>query len=199
MLIDLFKNKIKSLALIFPVVLISLITIGSCLGPNPPEAPFNSTLSFLGEFVGIENCGGGLEPELFEVSVVDDQNIPLNGVKVYFDLSFANQNSLIIDTDGNGIPDAPLLQMVNNDACPGGCLNTDIELFFEMGAFVPSRFETETDRYGVAEVLIIFPGYRSIYDTTRQFLSAESVTLSVSSGSNFTSNNFGVNAGCDEE
>ena len=190
------KNKIKRLVLISSVVVISFGTIIGC-GPNPPDAPFGSTLTFVPAVDAINLCGIFLEPTLFRVLVQNPAGEPINDTVVNFDLSFANENSLIVDTDGNGLPDARLLQMVDNTACsPLNCLNTPIELWFAQGAFVDSPFETTTDDNGVAQVVVLVPGFLNVFNETGQVLAAEA-TMTAFSGAQVITEDFDVNQDCE--
>lgn len=199
---DIFKNIKKmtknKLITIISLVAISFGTIGGCGGANPPQAPFGSALTFIQALEDINICGEGLEPQLFRVLVTNEAGSPLNDVSVNFDLGFASENSLIIDTDGNGIPDARIFQMVDNDACsPNKCLNTPLEEWFISGAFVDSPYETTSNDSGVAEVVIIFPGFFNIFDETGQVLGADPTTLFAFSGSATESVEITVNADCE--
>jgi len=189
------KNKLIT---VFSLIVISIGIIGGCGGSNPPEAPFGSTLTFIQAVEDIQICGEGLEPRLFQVVLTDPVGNPLNGVSVNFDLVFGTENSLLIDTDGNGIPDARLFQMVDNEACsPNKCMNTPIDEWFISGAFVDSPFETITDDTGVAQVVIIFPGFFNIFNDTGQLLAADPTTLTVFSASSTESIEISVNSDCE--
>ena len=191
------KNKIRSLAVIFTIVLISFGSLGGCGGANPPVAPFGSTISFIPGVDSINICGDGLEPRLIRTLITNGEGEPLNNVQLNYDLSFGTENSLLIDTDGNGLPDARILQMVDNNACfPRKCMNTPLELWFGMGAFVDSPFNTITNDSGVSEVVIIFPGFLNIFNETGQVLAAET-TLTAFSGSAVVSEEIDVNQDCD--
>jgi len=188
------KNKLIT---VFSLVVISIGIIGGC-GSNPPEAPFGSTLIFIQSVEDIQICGDGLEPRLFQVVVTNAAGSPLNDVLVFFDLVFGTENSLLIDTDGNGDPDARLFQMVDNDSCsPNKCMNTPIEEWFLSGAFVDSPFETTTNNSGVTEVVIIFPGFFNIFNETGQVLGADPTTLTAFSGANAESVEITVNSDCE--
>ena len=192
------KNKIRSLAVVFSVVLISFGTIGGCGGANPPVAPFGSTITFLQIVDSISICGDGLEPRLIRTLVTNSEGSPINNTQVNYDLTFGGENSLLIDTDGNGLPDARILQMVDNNACsPQKCMNTPLELWFGMGAFVDSPFNTITNDSGVSEVVIIFPGFFNIFDETGQVLATDPTTLTAFSGSAVVSQEIDVNSDCE--
>lgn len=193
------KNKIRILTVIFSVFLIGFGTIGGCGGANPPVAPFGSTITFVPAVDDINLCGIFLEPVLFRALVTNEEGEPLNDTKVNFDLSFAGENSFIIDTNGDGLPDARLLQLVDNKACsPLKCLNTPIEEWFEQGAFVDSPFETTTNDSGVAEVVVLVPGLLNIFNETGQILAAEA-TMTAFSGSAVQTVDFDVNQDCEFE
>lgn len=190
------KNKIVA---VFSLIAISIGSVGGC-GANPPEAPFGSELSFLQSIEGINICGEGLEPRLFRVLVTDGAGNPLNDVSTNFDLVFGTENSLLIDTDGNGEPDSRIFQMVDNDACsPNKCMNTPIEEWFASGAFVDSPYETTSNATGVAEVVVIFPGFTNIFPETGQLLGADPTTLFVFSGPASLSQEITVNDECEDE
>ena len=189
------KNKLIT---VFSLVVISIGIIGGCGGSNPPVAPFGSSITFIQSVEDIQICGDGLEPRLFQVVVTNAEGSPLNGVLLSFDLIFGTENSLIIDTDGNGDPDSKLFQMVDNDACsPNKCMNTPIEEWFLSGAFVDSPYETTSNNSGVAEVGVLFPGFLNIFDETGQLLGADPTTLSAFSGSATASQEITVNADCE--
>ena len=74
-------------------------------------------------------------------------------------MSFANENSLVVDTNGDGVSDARALQLVDNNACePEQCIQTSITEWFGMGAFVDSPFDMLTDSRGIAFVIILVSG-----------------------------------------
>ncbi|NIP29442.1 MAG: hypothetical protein GTO02_03620 [Candidatus Dadabacteria bacterium] len=187
------KIIISSTLLIF----LSFGIIGGC-GSNPPSAPFGSTISLVPAPGDISICGIGLEPLLVRALVTNLDGLPLNGVEVEFFLSFAGEGSILVDTDGNGLPDAQLLQLVDNDACqPENCIATPIPQWFSSGAFVASSFSELTDDNGVAEVVILVPGLLNIFDDTGQLLGADPATLTVVSGSSVAIQEFAVNTDCD--
>ena len=188
------KNKLIT---VFSLVVISIGIIGGC-GSNPPEAPFGSTLTFILGLEAINICGEGIEPDIYQVLVTNAEGSPLNDVLVSFNIGFGSENSLLIDTDGNGDPDSRIFQMVDNDACsPNKCMNTPIEEWFISGAFVDSPFETTSNNSGVAEVVVLFPGFFNIFNETGQLLGADPTTLSAFSGSATTSQEITVNADCE--
>jgi len=153
----------------------------SCVGGNPPHAPFGSTVLFISEPGDILIPPNALEPSEFEALVTNPDGEPLNDVIVVFQLSFATQNSIIVDTNGDGLPDSRALQLVDPDACPGGCLNNPISTWFAFGAFVDSPFETMTDDFGVAKVIILVTNQNgtNIIDPASFSVSTESGSIDV--------------------
>jgi hypothetical protein len=187
------KNKLIT---VFSLFVISIGIIGGCGGGS--TAPFGSTLTFIQATEDIQICGEGLEPRLFQVVLTDAAGSPLNDVLLSFDLVFGTENSKLIDTDGDGIPDARIFQMVDNDACsPNKCMNTPIEEWFLSGAFVDSPYETITNKSGVAEVVIIFPGFLNIFNDTGQLIGADPTTLTAFSGANAEFVEISVNSDCE--
>lgn len=191
-------KKINKIVLCsFLLVSLSIGLIGGC-GENPPSAPFGSTITLIPAPGDISICGTGLEPTLVRALVTNEDGLPLNGVVVEFFLSFAGENSILIDTDGNGLPDAKVLQLVDNDACdPQDCIITPITQWFSFGAFVDSGFQDLTNDSGVAEVVILIPGFFNIFEDTGQLLGADPATLTVVSGSAVVTQEFSVNDDCD--
>lgn len=191
-------KKVNKLVLSsFLIIFLSFGIIGGC-GANPPSAPFGSTITLIPGPGDINICGIGLEPLLVRALVTNSDGIPLSDVVVEFFVSFAGENSVLIDTDGNGLPDAQILQLVDNEACqPSNCLVTPITQWFSFGAFVPSGFQDLTDSNGVAEVLILVPGFTNIFDDTGQVLGADPANITVVSGSSIVTEEFDVNNDCD--
>lgn len=191
--IEKVRNKLFKIANTLILILITFGFIVSCGPDNPPEAPFGSEIALIPAPGDISLCGEGLEPILVRALVTNEEGEPLSDVVVSFDLSFASENSLLIDTDGNGLPDARALQMVNNGACnPQKCLNTPISQWFGQGAFVDSPYDTLTDDNGVAEVVIIIPG---IFNQIGGIV-IDPATLTVFSGSAVVTEEFSVNTEC---
>ncbi len=141
--------------IILIIVTLSAVLNLSCLGGNPPHAPFRSTVAFLLEPGDILIPPNALSASQYEALVTNPEGEPLNDVIVVFQLSFAGQNDIVADTDGDGLPDSKALQLVDPDACPGGCLNNFISTWFAFDAFVDSPFETLTDDHGIAKVIIL--------------------------------------------
>lgn len=149
--------------LLFPSIIALMLTAGviavSCGGANPPFAPFGSTVEILDPPAGVFIPDNGLTTLLAQAQVLGPEGEPLNSVRVIWIASFAGRNDFVVDTDGDNVPDARALQLVNDDACaPKRCALTDITEWFAMGAFVDSPFETLTDDRGIAFVDILISG-----------------------------------------
>ncbi|MEZ4548038.1 MAG: hypothetical protein R3B51_10105 [Thermodesulfobacteriota bacterium] len=144
--------------LIFPALVVVFLAAGLVAGgcgSNPRSRLSARHIEILnppGDIV----VGAGLEQMLIQAIVLGPDEEPLNDVRVIWDLSFASQNSFVIDTNGDGIPDARALQLVNNGACsPQQCASTPITEWFSMGALVDSPFDVLTDNRGIAFVLLL--------------------------------------------
>ena len=155
-LINLIKKGIKNkLVSIFSVAVICFGLAGGCGGANPPVAPFGSTLTFILGEEDINICDEYLKGEIYQVLVTNAEGSPLNDVLVNFNIGFGSENSFIIDTDGNGLPDARIFQLVDNNACfPNKCTNTPIAEWFGMGAFVDSPYPTTSNNSGLSWILL---------------------------------------------
>ncbi len=145
-------------ALILGVLIYGIVTIG-CGGANPPFAPFGSEVTILNPLEGINIPLNSLEPVTIQAIVLSEEEEPINKVRVFWTLTFAGQNSIVVDTNGDGVPDARAIQMVDPFACgPQRCELTPIAEWFAFGAFVDSPFDTLTDRRGVAFVILLVDG-----------------------------------------
>lgn len=175
------KHFMKGFPLMFALLFFSYLSAGNegCGGANPPFAPFGSEAEIISSIDGINIPPNSLEPVSYAAIITRQdeftgEEIPLNGVRVTWDLSFAGTNSILIDTNGDGVPDARALQLVDPDACGTlNCLLVPISEWFGLGAFVDSPYETVTDRNGITEIIILFSGN----------IVADPATLRVSSGS----------------
>src|SRR3989304_1563035 len=153
------KPQILGIAL-FPALVISTLIIALSCGPNPPFAPQGSTVTLINPLDDIT-----IPPESLQLTfriqafVTDPEGFAINDVRVRFSLSFADQNSLVVDTDGDGISDARALQLVDPDRCkPQPCDLIPISQWFQQGAFVDSPYTKLTDDRGVAEMIILISG-----------------------------------------
>lgn len=150
------KPQILGIAL-FPALVISTLIIALSCGPNPPFAPQGSTVEIVNPLDDISIPPNSLEPtDRIQAFVLDPEGFALNDVRVRFSLSFAQENSIVVDTDGNGIPDARALQLVDPDRCkPQPCDLTPISQWFQQGAFVDSPYTKLSDDRGIAEMIIL--------------------------------------------
>lgn len=150
-------NYMRSILNQFPIVIIVAviaITIYGC-GSNPPFAPFGSTVAMINPPGDVSIPANALEPIEIEAIVEKEAGEPLNSVRVFWSLSFAGENSLVADTNGDGIPDARALQLVDPTACPRDCSLEPISNWFFYGAFVDSPFQTLTDDRGISRIIIL--------------------------------------------
>ena len=151
--------------ILFPSIIAVLLTAGviavSCGGANPPFAPFGSTITILDPPGPVLIPDNGLTTLLVQAQVLGPgpDKEPLNSVRVIWTALFGGQNDFVVDTNGDNVPDARAVQLVNDDACsPKRCALTPITEWFSMGAFVDSPFETLTDDRGIAFVGILISG-----------------------------------------
>ena len=148
--------------LLFPSIIAGMLTAGliaaSC-GSNPPFAPFGSTISILDPPNNVVLPNNTLTMFTVQAIVLNSDGQPLNSVRVFWTATFAGQNDLVVDTNGDNVADARAVQLVDDDACsPKRCALTPITEWFSMGAFVDSPFETLTDDRGIAFVDILIAG-----------------------------------------
>lgn len=149
--------------LLFPSIIALMLTAGviavSCGGANPPFAPFGSTVTILDPPAGVLIPDNGLTTLLVQAQVTSPEGEPLNDVRVVWIASFAGENDFVVDTNGDNVPDARALQLVDDQACsPDRCALTPLQEWFSMGAFVDSPFETLTNNRGIAFVDILISG-----------------------------------------
>lgn len=155
---------------VFPCLIVLTLAVGligqSCAGPNPPFAPFGSTVTIsnpLGDFF--------IPPDTLAITqrvqafVQDPDGNPLNDVRVRFSLSFGNTDlDNVIDTDGDGLGDEAGLQLVDPDNCIddiGVPCDEGVDNFldlFEFGGTVSSPYTKLSDNRGIAEVFILISG-----------------------------------------
>jgi hypothetical protein len=144
---------------LFPSLVVLVLFLGlSCTGTNPASPPFLSTVSFVDPPGDI-----GIPPNtqvLLDVSavVLDPDGLPLNDVKVTWKLTFANQNDLVYDTDGDGIADSRALQFVDPDECQEvglDCSLVSSEFYVPFGALKDSPIQKLTNNRGVTRMLIL--------------------------------------------
>ena len=161
------KPEILGIAL-FPALVISTLIIALSCGPNPPFAPQGSTVVIVNPLNDISIPPNSLEPtDRIQAFVTDPDGNALNDVRVRFSLSFAQQNSLVVDTNGDGVSDARALQLVDPNKCkPDPCDLTPIEDWFQQGAFVDSPYTKLANNRGVAEMIILISGDVSVDPAT---------------------------------
>jgi len=105
--------------------------------------------------------GETIEPLEVQAIVLGPDGQPLNDVRVEWSLAFASINSLIFDTNGDGLGDAGALQLVDPNGCKevaDTCLDVSVSLWFGLGAFRNSPFTTLTDNFGISRVIILVNG-----------------------------------------
>jgi len=158
------KNKLIT---VFSLVVISIGIIGGCGGSNPPFAPFNSTITILTESLDLLLPPNTIVTESFEAIVLGPEGLPLNGVRVRWDLGFAGLNDFVLDSDGDGIADSNGIQFFDPDACGNiDCELLPIPQIFAMGGFVESPYETVTDDRGISTIAVLISGDTNIISAT---------------------------------
>lgn len=151
-------NYIRAILYQFRIAIVMAIIVitGSGCGSNPPFAPAGSTVTMLDPPGDIT-----IRPNAFEVieveAIVENENgEPLNGVRVFWTLSFAGASSFCIDTNGDGLPDQRCLQLIDPEACPRDCaLEQSVSDLFFFDALVDSPWPTVTDDRGISRVEIL--------------------------------------------
>jgi len=163
-LFNLIKNATKNKLLsVFTVAVICFGIVGGCGGSNPPFAPFNSTVSIITGDLDLSIIPESIVTENFEAIVLGPDGLPLNGVRVRWDLSFAGLNDIVIDTDGDGVADSNGLQFIDPDACGNiDCELVPIPEIFDMGGFFESPFETVTDDRGISTIVVLISGQTNV-------------------------------------
>lgn len=143
--------------LIFSFLTFSLV--GACGSADPEFAPFGSRVMVLNPPGDITIPPNSLEPFRVQAIVLGPDGLPLNGVRVRWDLFVASANSMVVDTNGDSVPDSRALQFVDPQACGAqSCLLVPISQWFGLGALVDSPFETLTDDRGIADIIILISG-----------------------------------------
>ena len=150
-------NRMRTILLpLFFAILITFSVSNYGCGPNPPFAPFGSTVMMLDPPGDITIPPNAFEIIEIEAIVENEDGEPLNGVRVFWSLSFAGASSLCIDTNGDGLPDQRCLQLIDPTACPRDCaLETSVSDLFFFNALVDSPFQTLTDDRGISRVEIL--------------------------------------------
>lgn len=182
-------NLNKSLLFRFPAVIVLFAIISYGCGSNPPFAPAGSEVTIINPPAGIVIPPNALEPIEVEAIVENEDGEPLNQVRVFWSLTFAGENSLVVDTNGDGLPDSRALQLVDPTACPRDCQLEPISEWFFYGAFVDSPFLTLTDDRGISRIIILITNQNGTNVV-------DPATLEVSTRSGgFDQTEFSVNAG----
>ena len=157
---------------LFPMLIVIMLIVGLSCGPNPPFAP-------AGSIVTITNPPGDITIPLNTTTTIPVQAFvteadgvtPLNDVRVDWDLSFANPQSLVIDTNGDGVGDTPALQLIDPNACGNvNCEDLTIPELFAINPlpFVKSPWHTQADNRGISNVLVLINGNVHIQPATIQ-------------------------------
>jgi len=143
----------------------------SCVGDNPPQAPFGSNVSIINPPNDISIAQDAITLTIIEALVTGPDGQPLNGVLVEWRLFGTNINDLLFDTDGDGVPDVGGLQIINNGAC-GLPLKCSQILVTELlgnpafrDAFVNTPFINITNDFGISEISMLISG-EVVFDPT---------------------------------
>jgi hypothetical protein len=140
---------------LFPVFIIVVLSCGS----NPPFAPAGSTVTLEDPPQSVTIPPNARNVERVRAFVTDSKGQPLNSVRVTFSLSFASQDDLVIDTNGDGVPDSPALLLIDPDKCGSTpCEDIPLPQLSAMGAIVNSPFTKLTDDRGEASIIILMFG-----------------------------------------
>jgi hypothetical protein len=151
-------NHVRAILSQFPIAIIMAIVVitGYSCGSNPPFAPSGSTVTMLNPPGDITIRPNAFEIIEVEAEVENENGEPLNGVRVFWTLSFAGASSFCIDTNGDGLPDQRCLQLIDPEACPRDCaLQESVSDLFFFGALVDSPWQTVTDDRGISRVEIL--------------------------------------------
>ena len=176
-------NHMKSILLRLPVAILVMFVMSNVgCGSNPPFAPAGSTVTILNPPGDITIVPNAFEIIEVEAIVENEDGEPLNGVRVFWSLSFAGASSFCIDTNGDGLPDQRCLQLIDPEACPQDCaLEQSVSDLFFFGALVDSPFQTVTDDRGISrvEILISNQNGENIIDPTTLQVSTRSGSVDV--------------------
>ncbi|MCH7927586.1 MAG: hypothetical protein IID03_06310 [Candidatus Dadabacteria bacterium] len=153
-------------------LLFSIAVFGlSCVGGNPPQAPFGSSVEIVNPPNDISIAQDAITIQIIEALVTGPDGQPLNGVLVEWRLFGTNINDLLFDTDGDGVPDVGGLQIIDNEAC-GLPLKCSQILVTELlgnpafrDAFVNTPFINITNDFGISEISLLISG-EVVFDPT---------------------------------
>lgn len=149
---------------LFPILIVFMLIVGLSCGSNPPFAPFGSTVAFVSpgpQSFSIPNNARAVQNVSAIVTGQDSSGntVPLNDVRVTFRLTFAAENDLVVDTNGDGIPDSPALLFIDPNKCGSvPCEDIPLPELSAMGAIFNSPFTELTDNRGEASVIILMFG-----------------------------------------
>jgi hypothetical protein len=157
-------NHMKSILFRLPVAITVMVVISNYgCGSNPPFAPAGSTVTMLNPPGDITIRANAFEIIEVEAIVENEDGEPLNGVRVFWRLSFAGASSFCIDTNGDGLPDQRCLQLIDPEACPQDCaLEQSVSDLFFFGALVDSPWPTVTDDRGISRVEILISNQNGV-------------------------------------
>jgi hypothetical protein len=164
----------------------------SCIGGNPPHAPFGSGVTIVNPPNDINIGQNDITVTIVEALVTDPDGQPLNDVLVEWRLFGANVNDLLFDTDGDGVPDVGGLQIIDNEACGFPLKCSQIEIPELLGnpeyrdAFVDTPFPNITNRFGISEISILISGEVAFDPTTLEISllngTTDSIQISLNTG-----------------
>ena len=167
-------KKLKFYGILFSTIILfvglSFLEM-SCMGDNPPVAPFGSTVSIINPPTDITSPQEAITMSVVEALVLSPEGLPLNDVLVEWRLFGAGVNDLLFDTDGDGVPDVGGLQLIDNKACDGSLKCSQIEIPVLLStpafrdAFVDTPFLTLTNKRGISEIAILISG-EVVFDPT---------------------------------
>ena len=167
--LDSKKSLLKSCVNLILFTFLTFSIVGGCGGADPEFAPFGSTVTMLNPPGDISIPPNTLTNERIQAIVLGPDGLPLNGVRVRWDLSFAGANDIIVDQDGDLVADSKVLQLIDPQACGQvECSLVPIVEWFKLGAFVDSPFETLTDDRGIADIIILISGNIAVDPATLQ-------------------------------
>lgn len=164
----------------------------SCVGDNPPQAPFGSGVTIVNPPNDINISQESITIQIIEALVTGPDGQPLNGVLVEWRLFGTNINDLLFDTDGDGVPDVGGLQIINNGAC-GLPLKCSQILVTELlgnpafrDAFVNTPYINITNDFGISEISMLISG-EVVFDPTTLEISllngtTDSIQISINTG-----------------
>lgn len=167
-----YLNKYTKYGLTMMLLFATVVFGLSCVGGNPPQAPFGSTVEIINPSGDISITQNAITVSIVEALVTGPDGEPLNDVLVEWRLFGTNVNDLLFDIDGDGVPDVGGLQIIDNEACGEPLKCSQIEIPELLGnpsfrdAFVDTPFPTITNRFGVSEISLLISGEVAFDPTT---------------------------------